>query len=353
MTLPDVLVVGGGPAGLVTALECRRQGLGVLLVDRSHPPRDKACGEGLMPGAVRALARLGIDAAALGCPFAGIRYLSGARTAHGAFREGCGVGVRRTTLQAQLAQHAEEAGVELRWDCRVEGIEAGLAATDRRVRVSTSEGPLEAHYLVAADGLLSPLRRAAGLAAPPARRRRFGVRRHYRIAPWTDCVEVTWQSSGEAYVTPVDSETVGVAMLWSGSKANFDRRLAVFPRLRERLQGAEITSRDRGAGPFEQRARSVVCGRLALVGDAAGYLDAITGEGIGLALRQSAPLAEALANDNLDPYRRSFPHLGRRVRLVTRALLRLRTVPPLRHGLVTLFAASPRLFSQVLGWMEQ
>ena len=149
--------------------------------------------------------------------------------------------------------------------------------------------------MVAADGLLSRLRRGAGLDGPPARRRRFGVRRHFRRAPWADEVEVWWADGCEAYVTPAGAEEVGVAILWSpderggeadaaasGGRAGcggapspesggraFDALFARFPRLAARLAGAEATSRDRGAGPFHQRVRAVRRGNLVLLGDAA------------------------------------------------------------------------------------
>ena len=148
-------------------------------------------------------------------------------------------------------------------------------------------------------------------------------------------------------------------MLWSGSKQTFGSLLGDFPGLATRLEGVEIVSRDRGAGPFEQRSRGVVSGRVALVGDAAGYLDAITGEGIGLALRQAEALSSALGlacreeGAGLDSYPPRYRAIGRRVGLVTRGLLVLDRIPPARRGLVALLGHSPALFSRVLGWMAE
>ena len=238
-------------------------------------------------GSSAALERLGIAAAELGGrEIRGIRYLDVAsgRTAEGRFSGRPGLGVRRTALHGVLARRAEDAGARLSWGLFAES----LSSTDEGAWVvDTPEGPIEARWVVGADGLASHTRRWAGLDQSPSRRRRYGVRRHYRIAPWTDQVEVYWTDGCEAYVTPVADDLVGVAMLWGGSREGFDRHLAKFPALAERLRGAATASRDRGCGPFLQRATSVVRGTLALVGDAAGYVDALTGEGLGIAFAQA------------------------------------------------------------------
>ena len=109
----DLAIVGGGPAGLATAIEARLAGLSVAVLDRRRPPLDKACGEGLMPDAVSRLAALGVEVA--GRPFRGIRYLDGATAAEGTFPGPPGMGVRRTALHAALVRRAEEVGVALRW----------------------------------------------------------------------------------------------------------------------------------------------------------------------------------------------------------------------------------------------
>lgn len=218
------------------------------------------------------------------------------------------------------------AGVELRFGCslkgwRVERVEGrGEAGV---VCATTSAGELRARVLVGADGLGSRVRAQAGLAveqgasglsslassssssaeagaagATAAARasRRWGLRRHYRVAPWSDRVEVHWGEGVEAYVTPVARDEVGVALLWRGGPAEHAALLAGFPDLAARLAGAEATSSVRGAGPFWQRARARTAAGVALVGDAAGYTDAVTGEGITLGLRCADALAEIIAS---------------------------------------------------------
>ena len=340
---PEVLVVGAGPAGLVAARALALRGHRVLAVDRGRPGRDKACGEGLMPDAVRSLRRLGIDAARAGVPFHGIRYFDGSVQATGTFPGEPGLGVRRTAFHRLLADAARDAGVEIAWETRVSDFDGE--------RVITTRGPLRARWLVAADGLHSDLRRWAGLAARAGRPLRYGVRRHYALPPWGDRVEVHWARGAEAYVTPVAPDRVGVAMLWRGDTACFDDLLRRFPRLVARLDGVPAASRDRGAGHFRQIVHRVVRGRLALLGDASGYLDPITGEGMGLAFRQAEALADAVDRGDLERYAADHRRLARRAWVLTRILLALEPRPLLRRQAFRLLGAVPGLFAALLGWM--
>ena len=340
---PDtVLIVGGGPAGLATAIAARLAGLPATVIEASTPPLDKACGEGLMPDAVESLRRLGVripeDERHV---FRGIRYLAAEGVAEACFPSGQGFGVRRTALHRALVRRAEEVGVDLRWGLRVEGLDG--------CRIDTPGGPLEGDWLVAADGLRSRLRRWAALDGSPARHRRFGVRRHFALAPWTDLVEVYWADGFEAYVTPVAANQVGVAFLWEGRKASFGELLQGVPDLARRLSGATASSRDRGCGPLEQRVRAVAKGRLALVGDASGYLDAITGEGLALAFHQAFALVEAIRAGDLRAYARAHRRIARLPDALTRTLLYAERHPELRRRLIALLARDPQLFRQFLG----
>ncbi|MFC4855806.1 NAD(P)/FAD-dependent oxidoreductase [Actinophytocola glycyrrhizae] len=338
--LHDVVVVGGGPAGLAVALGCARAGMDVVVCERRAGVIDKACGEGLMPGAVRALAALGIDPP--GHPIEGITYRQGTTVAHAAFRTDPGRGVRRTVLHDALRAEVDRQGVPV-----LPATVTDLAQHSDHVRT----GRLRARYLVAADGLHSTVRELAGLAktgtARSANGPRWGLRRHYAIAPFTDTVEVTWAARSEAYVTPVGPETVGVAIL-SSVRGGFSEQLAAFPDLAARIAEAEPVTPVRGAGPLRQRTASRVAGRVLFVGDAAGYVDALTGEGLALSLTTAAELVRCLAAGRPADYERAWKRTSRRSRWLTEALLWTRGRPALAPRIVPVAARAPRLFSVVV-----
>lgn len=321
----DLLVAGGGPVGLATALYAERAGLSVAVVEPRAQPVDKACGEGLMPGAVAALAQLGVRPS--GRSFHGIRYTDGVNEATAEFRGGSGLGVRRTTLQSSLAAAVAERAIPVMQQL------VGHVEQDGTT-VHCGDG-LSARYLAAADGLHSPTRRLLGLNAPvpaDAADRRFGLRRHYSVAPWVDLVEVHWASGLEAYVTPIADDQVGVALL-TGRRAPFEEQLQEFPALRDRLgSGDRLTAASRvgaagnetaikGAGPLRQRSLSRVRGRVMLVGDAAGYVDALTGEGVAVGLASARVLVDAVIADDPASYERSWLRVSRRYRWLTESLL--------------------------------
>jgi flavin-dependent dehydrogenase len=337
----NVVIAGGGPAGLATAISARLEGFEVTVLDGARPPIDKACGEGLMPDGVSVLESLGVDLQEVNShPFRGIRYLDGHLSAEGVFPGASGLGIRRTELHRALRCRAEGLGVDLRWGVRVHGVTAE--------GFETEHGVVRGRWLVAADGRASRVRKWSGLDRRPARHRRFGVRRHFELDPWSDLVEVHWADGREAYVTPVGKGLVGVALLWSGTTATFDDLLASFPSLRQRLENAPVASKDRGAGPLEQRCRTVIDGNLALVGDASGYLDAITGEGLALSFRQAVALVEAMAAGDLERYVAAHRRIVRFPNRITRLLLLIERHPRLRRRVIRSLAADPKLMSRFL-----
>ena len=349
-------IVGGGPAGLAAAIESASRGHETVVLERRSGPPDKACGEGLMPAGVAALSRLAVldrlDRERC-APFVGIRYLQDGAEVAARFPRGTGLGIRRAALTEAMADRAAEAGALPRWNGVVHRVEQEAEG----VRLHTSRGGIRARLVIAADGLASPIRRAAGLEDAPAESRRFGVRRHFATPPWSDHVDVHWADGVEAYVTPAGPRLVGVAFLWDERRLGpqrFDRLLPYFPALQARLEGAPVASEDRGAGPFERRVRGRVQGRVVLLGDAAGYIDALSGEGLSLALHQAAALGPLLADaivhgaPALARYEREAAAAFRRYALLTRTLLLLARSPALRRHTIRLLAANPRLFAALL-----
>ncbi|MGZ4514575.1 MAG: NAD(P)/FAD-dependent oxidoreductase [Mycobacterium sp.] len=325
----DLLIVGGGPGGLATALHARRQGLSVIVADPREGPIDKACGEGLMPGGLAELTSLGVDPA--GMPFHGIAYVSEHRRAQARFRSGPGRGVRRTTLHAALAARAKEQDTE--W------LRARVTTVQQDAHGVTAAG-VRAKWLVAADGLHSQVRRAAGITAHAGTPRRYGVRWHYRVPAWSEFVEVHWSRWGEAYVTPVEPDLVGVAILSRGRPD-----LAWFPWLARQLQGAG-RGEARGCGPLRQVVSRRVAGRVLLVGDAAGYEDALTGEGISLAVKEAAAAVAAIVDEDLSSYELAWQRITRNYRLLTRALVLASTPPVTRRAIVPACTLLPAAFQR-------
>ena len=376
----ELAIAGGGPAGLATAIRAAEAGFSAVVLERASGVPDKACGEGLMPRGVQALRALGaLDAIPPGQrrPFAGIRYVQeDGAVLEARFGAGCGLGIRRTALSTALADRARALGASIR--C---GAVRGHRALADRVLIETSDGELEARLLVAADGIHSPLRRAEGLAgddegprSSAGGSRRYGLRRHFACAPWSEFVEVHWERGLECYVTPIGDALVNVAFLWEegaldeagrtdgaapvGEPAGppFDALLARFPRVEERLRGAAALSEARGSGPLLRRVRARVGDRLALVGDAAGYVDAITGQGLSLAFASAQLLIAALPRP-FDPaalpaalarYDRSLGSSWRRYALPARGLLALARRPRLRRRVFALLGHAPRVFATLL-----
>lgn len=368
----DLVVAGAGPAGLVAAIRAARAGLEVVVFDPHGPGAiDKACGEGIMPGGVEALREIGISPA--GRPFMGIRYVMANDPrceAFGNFPSGAGLGVRRTVLSEALHARATRLGVRFR-----RGRVSSFVQSDRDIVLSDGT---RARWLVAADGLRSPVRRLLGVELPPVHLPRFGLRRHFAVAPWSAHIEVHFTARAEAYVTPVADDQVGVAILFEaggdggpglegdggragagapnaagGPRARFDALLEQFPQLRARLRAAEPVTPVRGAGPFEHRVKRHVVGNVLLVGDAAGYLDPLTGEGVALGTATAEAAIEALRAEDPASYERRYRAITHRYFTLTAALLGVAHHPHLQRPFIRLAHALPGLFDATLGALAE
>ncbi len=330
--MTDVLIAGGGPVGLAAAIEARMRGLSATVIEPREDAIDKACGEGLMPGALPALARLGVDPP--GFTLRGVSYRNGTRTVDHLFVTGNGRGVRRTALHAALRERAAALGADF--------VKARVDELAQDADGVTAAG-IRGRYLLAADGLHSAVRRLAGLDRPvPARRRRYGLRRHFFMEPESDLIEIYWTPTVEAYVTPVGGGVVGISLL-GRQGTDFDATVAAIPDLARRVTGREAASSLRGAGPFRQGSARRTAGRVMLVGDASGYVDAITGEGVRVGLAQAQAAVDCVVADAPHAYERAWSSSTRDFRVLTSGLVAAAT-SPLRGAIVPVAAALPRVF---------
>ncbi len=336
-----VLVIGGGPAGLAAAIAARMKGFDVAVADGAKPPIDKACGEGLMPGAMAALRELGVTI----CPgdgqvFRGIRFIDATNSVVASFSRASGFGVRRTVLHQKMVERAQECGITLLWNSPVAGLSGEGAILGDAV--------MKARWIIGADGMHSRVRRWIGLDANARQEMRFAQRRHYRVKAWTDCMEIHWGQEGQAYVTPLSNHETCVALISRDPRMRLEDAWKVFPKLARYLRQAKPSSAERGAVTLTRRLGDVYRGNIALIGDASGSVDAITGEGLGLSFRQAIALANALSKGKLESYKQAHRRLARRPNTMGWLLLLLDRYPSLRKRVMRCLAEEPVLFAGLL-----
>jgi flavin-dependent dehydrogenase len=338
----DVFVIGGGPAGLAAAIAARQQGFRVVVADGAQMPIDKPCGEGLMPDGLAALERLGVSLEPeTFYPFLGIRFLAAGLAVDAAFPQGAwGMGVRRTVLHRLIAERAASSGIEFLWQTPVTGITADA--------VQLGSHQVSARWIIGADGGNSRVRRWTQLDAFRKRDCRYAFRQHYRVAPWTDCMELHWGRLGEIYVTPVSKDQVCVALISRDPKLRLTEALKRFPELQARLDGADVSSTEQGALTATCKLKRVSRGNVALIGDASGTVDAITGEGLCLAFSQAMVLADCLRREDLARYEREHRRLALRPLLMARLLLLLDRRPRLQRRTLQAFQKRPEVFRRLL-----
>lgn len=304
--MSDVIVVGGGPAGATLALRLGQAGFGVTLFDQSRFPRDKPCGEGLMPGGVEVLRSLGLEAAVGGRPLRGVCYHVGSGAVRAGFESALarrchGLGQRRLRLDAALWQAAAATANVTAYEEAC--VEAPVLEHGRIAGVLVGGQVHRAACVVAADGANSRLRRKLGLEScflP----RRVGLRAHFSRAadqPPLHDVQIFVRPGYEFYVTPLPGREVLVALLAhqdavsSNLKLAFQRWRDAEPLLCRWLEGAQQISELAGRAPLlrKSKRRNLPPG-LVLLGDAATSVDPITAGGMSLALVSAELLAAHL-----------------------------------------------------------
>lgn len=337
----DLFVIGGGPSGVAAAIAARRSGFAVTLADAARPPIDKVCGEGIMPDGLASLAELGVtlpsDKAA---PFEGIRFLDSKHSVEARFVRGHGLGIRRTALHQALIDRAAETGVTMIWGTRVTGL--------TRNGVQLDGGEIRCRWVVGADGLNSRVRSWAGFAGDSSGTFRFGYRRHFLVKPWSEFVEVHWTANGQLYVTPVSDREICIALVTRDQYLRVEDAIGSCSSLPRQLKEATSSTREQGAITANRRLDAVVRGRCALIGEASGCVDAVTGEGLSLAFRQALALEKALRKDDLRFYQAEH----RRLMRIPTAMANVMLLMDRRHGLrqraLRALSMQPELFGRFL-----
>jgi flavin-dependent dehydrogenase len=339
--MSDVCIAGGGPASLAAALALRQQGFQVTVVDCAVPPIEKACGEGLMPDSLAALRRLGVELdPSDGYAFKGIRFSDGSSTVSGNFPNGKGLGIRRYQLHDVLVKHAQAAKVNLIWGAKNVRLCKG--------GISIQGELMPAHFVVGADGLKSAIRNSAGLDAIRSEKRRYGFRRHYRLEPWSDYVELYWGPRGQFYITPVAKNEICAVFISRHPKLRLDSVLEDFPVLGSKLAGVEHGSYEMGSRSIPRSLRRVYKDGLALLGGASGSVDAVTGEGMCLAFKQADALAQALRSGNLKQYAARHKEIGAKPRMMASLMPTMELHSEVQRRALASLAKRPQLFESLL-----
>ena len=310
MTSVDVLIAGAGPAGSALAAALAREGVSVLLVEAAKHPRPKACAEYASPRISEELARLGVaagwtDAAV---PLRGMDLHAGGRTMPIRYADARGPrdawGLDRRSFDAMLADHAASAGADLRQRSRL----VGLVTDGGRVRgahlrdtVTGRDEVVTAGWTVGADGTRSSVSRLVGADRGLRFPRRIGLVAHYSGNGGLS--EHGEMHVGPGYYvglapTPGGELNVGMALPMGSRRGSardrFEGAIAGLPSVARRLAGSTRLTPIRGAAPIGHRVSSPAGPGWLLVGDAAGFVDPFTGEGIHRALRSARAAADAI-----------------------------------------------------------
>jgi flavin-dependent dehydrogenase len=359
----DVVVVGAGPAGAAAALFVARRGHRVIVFDKQPFPRDKPCGEGLMPGGRPALRELDLEAAVVSSgapPIQGIQFgLAAQPPVPVPFPEHdgdqTGLGIRRLTFDATLAEAlAKDSLIHF---CPKTEVHDLRTQSNGMATVVTAAGDVRARFVAVADGMRSALRHRLGWTVGPRPPHRYGIVAHWRVdGPVDPWVRITFDPGLEVYDGPVAGNQRMVALLcYQDRMREFGGRLEsryreIAHALRPELRNAELIGTVSAVGPFWYRASTVADHRIFLIGDAAGFSDPITGEGIAAGLRQARAFALALESPNPErAYRQAHRRLTKDPRRVAALFLRLSRTPSLVERAVRSHQRAPQTLTTLLG----
>jgi 2-polyprenyl-6-methoxyphenol hydroxylase-like FAD-dependent oxidoreductase len=361
----DVVIAGAGPAGATLAILLGRAGLSVELYDAHRFPRDKPCGEGIMPAGVAVLERLGLRDAVGGQPLATVRYHGFGLTAEAPFPSRLG---RAPVALAQRRLHLDSvlvAAARATPNVRVfEGapVEGAVRAQGRAIGLRVGGDLRRAGLVVGADGSQSAVRATLGLERPAPATGRVGVRMHFKLAaPGPDRLEIFVGRGHELYVAPLpDGELLLAALgphdaLAGGARAALARWCAEEPLLAAWLEGATPVTAPAGRAPVARRARAGFAPGAVLLGDAAEARDPLTAGGIAHALctaeRLAAIVPHALTEGDrwLSRFDRERRRLLRSHGWLTRALVALVSRPALARATLAGMRGAPRVMTALLG----
>jgi flavin-dependent dehydrogenase len=370
----DVVIAGGGPAGSTCARELARRGFAVTLVERSVFPRRKVCGEYLNTGAVRLLDDLGTGAAvrAAAFPLRGIRLVPPGAPAVELPFPGTALALARETLDAILLDAARASGVTVLRAHVEDVLREGERAVGFVVREEDGgRRELRARFVVGADGSGSLVARKLGLARPSRGKRRFAIGGHYRGFGDLDGYVEMYVGSGAYFaINPLGAERANVMVVvpdrllaeWTGAVDEGVRGCAAdLGRGVRSFEGTQRIGPRASTGPLAFDVVSAAAPGALLVGDASGFLNPFTGQGVFLALRTARAAAETLASSAAEPHReaRSFARFAmqrtrdlrarRRLSALTNVLI---DVPLLARRAAARLARFPDLGEALLGGLS-
>jgi len=370
----EVVVVGGGPAGCATAIFLKGRGHDVLLVDQARFPRDKVCGEGVSPGAWRLLGAMGAEGRVRALkphPLRGMRLTAPDGTSfageYGAGREP-GFALRRADLDLALIETARDRGVDVLEEARAVDLlmEQGAVSGLTIARPDGGLATVRARVVIGADGTRSMVGRRLGLLREHRRLRKFAVRGHWEgVFGLSDHGEMHVGGGGYCGIAPLSGSVANVAFVLdrremaaaAGNVEAFYRaELRRWPRIADRLRSARLLASPKAIGPLALVARRVSAPGVMLVGDAAGFYDPFTGEGVTLALHGGEMAAEVAsralrAGDtrDLSAYDRARDRATRHKFRLNRRLQSVVQWPALSNAVAARLCRRPDLADQLVG----